>query len=319
MTTAVPVRDAWAEALYGEDGFFLREAPADHFRTSATASPLFAEAVAELALRCDVDTIWDIGAGRGELLRGLAAMNPGWRLHGVEVAPRPAGLDRQISWQEAMPSGVDGLVVANELLDDVPCSVAEVDAEGVARYVLVDPGTGREELGDPLDAADAAWTQQWWPDAATGERVEVGRDRDDAWRDVVSGISSGVAVAIDYGHVRGTRPPFGSMRSYRSGRLAELAWDGTADVTADVALDSVAAACEGRVLRQRDVLHELGIDGTRPDPQLATTDPTAYVQALARAGEGAELTASPGLGDFGWVVTGVGGVRVPLDGVEGVG
>jgi SAM-dependent MidA family methyltransferase len=153
--------------------------------------------------------------------------------------------------------------------------------------------------------------QQWWPGSAPGERIEVGRDRDEAWRDVVSGVESGVAVAIDYGHERGSRPPFGSMRSYRSGRIADLTWDGSADVTADVALDSVAAACAGQVLRQRDALLQLGVDGTRPDLRLATTDPAGYVQALARAGEAAELTSSPGLGDFGWVVTGV-GMAVPL-------
>jgi hypothetical protein len=224
MSSLVALREAWADALYGADGFFLREAPANHFRTSATASPVFADAIAELALRCDVDAVWDIGAGRGELLRGLAAVNPGWRLHGVEVAPRPADLPRSIRWHAEMPSDVRGLVVANELLDDVPCSVAQVDDDGVARYVLVDPGSGVEQLGEPLDEPDADWVRRWWPDAG---------------------------------------------------------------------------------------LQQLGVDGTRPHVALVTTDPLAYVAALARAGEAAELTASPGLGDFGWVVTGV-GMTVPL-------
>lgn len=311
MSSSVPLREAWAEALYGVDGFFLREAPADHFRTSATASPVFADAIAELALRCDVDAVWDIGAGRGELLRGLAAVNPGWRLHGVEVAPRPADLPRSISWHAEMPSGVRGLVVANELLDDVPCSVAQVDDDGVARYVLVEATGGTEALGEPLDTADADWVRRWWPGTSPGERIEVGRERDEAWHDVVSGVEHGLAVAIDYGHELGTRPPYGSLRCYRSGRIADLTWDGSADITADVALDAVAAACGGRVLRQRDALHQLGVDGTRPDIALATSDPLAYVAALARAGEAAELTASPGLGDFGWVVAGV-GMDVPL-------
>ena len=41
----------------------------------------------------------------------------------------------------------------------------------------------------------------------------------------------------------------------------------------------------------------------RPDLGLATSDPTAYVRALAEATEAAELTAVGGLGDFCWVVT----------------
>ncbi len=311
MSTAVPVREAWTEALYGHNGFFLREAPADHFRTSATASPLFAEAIAELALRCDVDTVWDIGAGRGELLEGLAKLNPGWSLHGVELAPAPAGLDASIGWHTQMPETVTGLVIANELLDDVPCTVAEVDEHGVLRLVAVESATGEQTLTDPVDDADAAWMQRWWPVAEPGHRVEIGRDRDDAWSDVVSCVADGVAIAIDYGHDAGTRPPYGSLRSYHQGRMVETVWDGSADITADVALDSVAAAVEGYVVRQRDALHALGLDGTRPTPQLATDDPQRYLAQLARTGEAGELTASPGLGDFGWIVRGV-GVAVDL-------
>jgi len=312
MSPLVPLRDAWADALYGPDGFYVREAPADHFRTSATASPLFAEAIAELALRCEVDSIWDIGAGRGELLRGLAAVNPGWDLHGVEVAARPADLARSISWHDAMPDGVRGLVLANELLDAVPCTVAQVDDEGIVRTVLVDTDTGAEQLGEPVDPADRGWLEQWWPGLQPGERAEVGRDRDEAWGDVVSGVDSGVAIAIDYGHERKARPVRGSMRSYRFGRLADLTLDGSADVTADVALDAVAASCGGRVLRQRDALRQLGLDGSRPPLELATTDPPGYVRALARVGEATELVARPGMGDFGWVVAGI-DMAVPLD------
>ncbi|KIF72702.1 hypothetical protein QR77_41885, partial [Streptomyces sp. 150FB] len=38
----------------------------------------------------------------------------------------------------------------------------------------------------------------------------------------------------------------------------------------------------------------------------ASTDPAAYVRALSAAGEGAELTARGGLGDFGWLMQPVG-------------
>lgn len=45
----------------------------------------------------------------------------------------------------------------------------------------------------------------------------------------------------------------------------------------------------------------------RPPPlALATTDPAAYVRALAGAGQAAELTAPGGLGDFGWLLQPVG-------------
>ncbi|MEU2714641.1 SAM-dependent methyltransferase [Streptomyces sp. NPDC007205] len=61
-----------------------------------------------------------------------------------------------------------------------------------------------------------------------------------------------------------------------------------------------------RLLTQRAALHALDITGARPPLALASTDPTAYVRALASAGEAAELTAPGGLGDFGWLVQPVG-------------
>jgi hypothetical protein len=39
--------------LYGPDGFFVRDSPADHFRTSVHASPLFAGALLRLVQQID--------------------------------------------------------------------------------------------------------------------------------------------------------------------------------------------------------------------------------------------------------------------------
>ena len=65
------------------------------------------------------------------------------------------------------------------------------------------------------------------------------------------------------------------------------------------------------MLPQREALRALGVTGARPPLALASTDPAAYVRALASAGEAAELTAAGGLGDFGWLVQPV-GVEDPL-------
>lgn len=303
-------KQAWDAALYGPDGFFRREAPAAHFRTSVHASPLFARALVRMTREAGLDTVVDIGAGRGELLAAMHALDPGLDLLGVEVAARPADLAPGIAWTTALPESVEGLVVANEWLDDIPCHVVEVDDEGVPRVVHVDPATGEESLGRPLGheqvpGALAGWLERWWPlDAREpGTRAEVGTSRDAAWADVVGRVTRGVAVAVDYGHTRADRPPFGSLRSYRDGREVDVLADGSRDVTAHVAVDAVAAAADGELRRQRDALRALGVDGSRPDLDRATSDPAGYVRALAGATEAAELTARGGLGDFWWVVT----------------
>jgi SAM-dependent MidA family methyltransferase len=175
--------------------------------------------------------------------------------------------------------------------------------------VHVDPGSGQESLGSPVtDPAVPpglrAWLEAWWPlEAEPGLRAEVGTTRDAAWADVVRRIGHGLAVAVDYGHTRDTRPPFGSLRSYRDGAEVELLPDGSRDVTAHVAVDSVAAAVGGEVHRQRDMLRRLGVTGERPDLELARSAPASYVEALATASEAAELTDPSGLGGFFWVVT----------------
>ncbi|MER5259607.1 SAM-dependent methyltransferase [Streptomyces sp. NPDC002855] len=310
-------------ALYGPEGFYLRpEGPAGHFRTSVHASPLFAGAVARLLCRVDETldhpdelAFVDLGAGRGELTAGVLAalpadVAPRARAYAVERAGRPAGLDPRVEWRDRPPAGVTGLLFANEWLDNVPLDVVEVDPDGLVRHVLVrDDGT--ESLGDPVAGADASWLARWWPLAPEpGLRAEIGRPRDEAWATAAGTLTRGLAVAVDYAHDRAGRPPFGTLTGFRAGRETAPVPDGTCDITAHVALDACAppGAC---LLTQRAALHALGVRGGRPPLSLASTDPTAYVRALTRAGEAAELTAAGGLGDFGWLAQPV-GITGPL-------
>ncbi|MGW3358111.1 SAM-dependent methyltransferase [Streptomyces bungoensis] len=333
-------REATEEALYGPGGFYRRpEGPAGHFRTSVHASGLFAAAVARLLCRVDealgrppaLDFV-DMGAGRGELVTGVLAALPAdvaarARGYAVERAGRPADLDARIAWCAEPPDTVTGLLFANEWLDNVPVDVAEVDAAGVPRLVLV-AADGTERLGEPVSGADADWLARWWPQAGEqGLRAEIGRPRDEAWASAVGRVERGLAVAVDYGHTARARPPFGTLTGFREGRETPPVPDGSCDITAHVALDACAVACEARgahgalvrartlpaarLITQRAALHALDITGARPPLALASTDPAAYVRALAGAGEAAELTAPGGLGDFFWLLQPV-GVPDPL-------
>jgi SAM-dependent MidA family methyltransferase len=303
-------RRAWDTALYGPDGFFRREAPAAHFRTSVHASPLFAGALVSLAHEEGLDTVVDIGAGRGELLAEIRRLDPGLDLLGVEVASRPPGLDGAIAWTTALPERVEGLVVANEWLDDIPCHVVQVGDDGDVHVVHVDPATGEEALGasvghSSVPSSLGEWLERWWPldRRQPGSRAEVGTTRDAAWSDVVRRVTRGLAVAVDYGHLRGARPPYGSLRSYRRGREVDVLPDGSRDVTAHVAVDSVATAVGAEIRRQREALRDLGVSTRQPGPDRATTDPAGYLEDLTKVDEAAELLARDGLGDFWWVLT----------------
>ncbi|MBT2445423.1 SAM-dependent methyltransferase [Streptomyces sp. ISL-36] len=350
-------REAAERALYGQGGFYLSpEGPAGHFRTSVHASPLFAAAVSRLLtevaaeLRTDEIALVDVGAGRGELLTGvLAAVPAGLSVqpYGVERAARPAGLDPRIVWTDRVPQGVRGLLFANEWLDNVPVDIAQMDEAGAVRYVEVRARDGAERLGEVVTGADAEWLDRWWPLREPGERAEIGRWRDEAWAGAVAAMGAGLAVAVDYAHVRGTRPPFGTLTGFRAGREVPPVPDGSCDLTAHVAMDAVAeaaastvgatvssagatvssagatvggkaasaiggevaSAAGGELVTQREALRRLGVSGDRPPLALASSDPAAYVRALAAAGEAAELTARGGLGDFLWLQQPVGAVR----------
>lgn len=275
-------RAAWQQALYGPGGFYRRERPAAHFRTSVHASTLFGQAIARLAAELGLDQVVDVGAGCGELGRVL-------RTEGLAVT--------DIELDDHLPEQLTGLVIANEWLDNVPCEVVAWDEDGVPRYLSADLTPGAVVDGNDLD-----WLQEWWP-GDPGDRAEVGRARDEAWQDVVRRLADGaVAVAIDYGHLKSSRPPYGTLTGFRAGRECAPVPDGSCDITAHVALDSLG----GTVVRQRDALRALGVSGTRPSLELAQTEPMRYLSELSSAGEAAELLDPSGLGGFGWVWTAAG-------------
>ncbi|MGD9954899.1 MAG: SAM-dependent methyltransferase [Candidatus Nanopelagicales bacterium] len=331
-SASLPWSTAWRAAA---DTFYARSAqePAAHFRTSAHVGPVLGSALARLLLEVDASLgrsdpldLVDVGTGRGELLASvLAALPPSvgsrLRITAVDVRRRPVGLDPRIRWidgwaPDAVPRGLRGLLVAHELLDDVPCDVIAVDPDGVPRLVLVD-GRGEESLGPPLtdDAAWAAygldapraraWLSAWWPLAAPADRAELGLARDDLWQSVVAHVDAGIALAVDYGHVRDARPESGSLTAYRSGDVVAAVPDGSCNLTAHVAVDALAHRVGASVVRQRQALHELGVDGVLPDHALSLRDPAAYLDALAAASQAAELLDPAGLGAFWWIRTDV--------------
>lgn len=293
-------------ALYGPGGFYRREVPVHHFSTSAQ-TPAFAGAIARLADEVDERlgrpesfAVVDVGAGNGDLLFHLSELlDDRARLVAVELRPRPTHLPERIEWRQDLPDTAEGLLIACELLDNVPCDVALVEGEGGLRYEEVDR-TGATRPGDRVDDADEKWLAEWWPLRDPGGRAEIGRPRDARWRDLTDRLTRGTALAIDYGHWRGDRPEGGTMTGFRDGRSTDPVPDGSCDLTAHVAVDAVGA---DRVEPQHESLKALGLTATRPAMSLAYRDPTAYAVALANATATARLMDPTGLGAQWWMRT----------------
>jgi SAM-dependent MidA family methyltransferase len=282
----------------------------------ATALARLLEEVDQRLGRPEPLDLVDVGAGGGALLAAiLDALSDPHRIRAVavDVGPAPPDLDPRISWRQgpagtAAPARIQGLLLAQELLDEVPLDVVEVDADGKLRLVLVDEG-GSESLGPLLDSieecaalgvdapAAVAWLQRWWWPTEVGERAEVGRTRDALWRRLVGRVEAGTALAVDYGHDAGSRARHrhGTIAAYVNGRRVQAVPDGSVGITAHVAVDSLVAL-GGTVLDQRSALRSLGVSATLPDP--ANAD---YAAALERASHAAELLDPAGLGSWAWV------------------
>src|SRR5262249_62244441 len=112
-------------------------------------------------------------------------------------------------------------------------------------------------------------------------RAEVGAPRDAAWADAVRAVTRGLALAVDYGHLANGRPAFGSLTGFRDGRQVPPVPDGSCDLTAHVAIDSVAAA---------GVAAAGGAASPRPSRLLP---PPGAPGALRGAGGGPPLWAAP--------------------------
>ncbi|MBW8172102.1 SAM-dependent methyltransferase [Ornithinimicrobium sp. Arc0846-15] len=306
---SVPWRGAWQVALYGSQGFYRRpEGPAGHFTTSAVgiphATPILSQALINLADRHQLNTIVDFAAGGSGLIGTIAELDPSKRCVAVDITERPPSLSADIEWWRAgggavLPTewaGLHGcLVIAHEWLDVVPCPVAQRDERDTWRLVLVD-SDGAESLGAPVSGADLDWLSKWVPDGVT--RAEVGNARDQAWNGLCAGISDGLAVAIDYGHEYAERPVNGTLIGFRQGRAVTPLLDGSTDITAHVAVDSLAQDTRAK---QREILADLLPAMALPSHALASTQPAAYLQGLATHGAWTTLRAPGGLGEFWWV------------------
>ena len=320
-------------ALYGDAGFYHRPegGPGHHFRTSSSATPIFARALLRLAAQVDAAldfpdpfTLVEVAAARGALLTAVLAlvdeeapqMRPRLRPVAVELAARPDALPLEVEWVRSLddvtPRPV-GLLIANEWLDNVPVDVVEQTPHGAVQ-VHVDR-TGDERRGPAVTDDQQRWLDEWWPLCDDGERAEIGAARDAAWLQAVARLDRGVAVCIDYAHTLPEREAglwrSGTLTGYRDGRQVAPVPDGTCDLTAHVAIDAVEAAgfvggaSASLLLDQRTALRSLGLRGARPDVSLARSDPSGYLHGLSVAGQEAELIDRDGLGAFCWLVQAV--------------
>jgi SAM-dependent MidA family methyltransferase len=219
-----------------------------------------------------------------------------------------AGIGPLVTSLAELPVGpFDGVVVANELLDNLPFRMLEREGDG--RWAEVKVTADLQELLVPADPAAAAEAERLVPDAPPGGRIPLQHQAAGWLRTALRSLSTGRVVVIDYADTTpsmATRPWTEWVRTYRAhGRgglpLADL---GEQDVTCEVAVDQLAAVVPPeRDTSQAAFLRDHGIDDLAGDArrqweERAHIGDLEALTARSRVSEAAALTDPSGLGAF---------------------
>lgn len=339
----IPVSEYVEACLYDPDGgFYMRPGGgragghSGHFLTAPEVGPLFGAVLAraldawwtELS-EPDPFTVIDWGAGPGTLARSVLAAQPrcmaagALRLVLVELSPAQRTLHPEhplvasvARVSDALPQGAPaGVVVANELLDNMPFDVVRRTSCGweELRVTLDDAGNGRFSLVATLASGELL---AGLPAVAAGARVPVQRAARSWVAEAHRVLGMGRIVAFDYGAATAELAEragssdhpangLGWLRTHRDhgGSRWWLADPGSCDITTDVALDQVQAEHRAEVCTQAEFLRAHGIDELVAEGQAVWAERAAVgdldaLRARSRNREAAALLDSAGMGAF---------------------
>jgi SAM-dependent MidA family methyltransferase len=323
----IPFEEFMGFALYDpEGGFFaagkLRSEKAGDFLTSPEVSPLFGETLARYVGReqeriREPFVLIEVAAGSGSLIGPLlktieveawaVETSPAARLALASVLP-PERI------RTDLPDRIRGVVIANELIDNLPMALAQrVDGAWRERWVGLD--------GDGLGLVDAdarseivQWLRDYAGDVPEGGWVEVQLAASEWTGDVLRRLEAGSVLLFDYGDLADNLLPRrqdGTLRTYRAHHLGPHPLDepGETDITADVNFTALVAAAEAtgafvELHRQDDFLTDLGLRDRLSELRhleleaVRSGDDMERLRLRTRKTEAETLLHPRGLGDF---------------------
>jgi SAM-dependent MidA family methyltransferase len=328
-------------ALYGSEGFYTAGSVDDagdtarsggragrrggDFLTSPEVGPLFGAVIAKFLDaewrrlgEPDGFTVVDAGAGPGTLLRSVLDAKPACmaatRWVAVEISERQrARHSQQVESLAEMPPGpFVGVILANELLDNLPIRLAVFDQGWREAFVTADARSGgcMEILSAPFDPAPAGLPVQ----ARHGARAPI-QTRAAQWVDKArSQLSAGRVVIFDYASASTAamvdRPFREWLRTYRDHERGQhpLQMPGFQDITCEVALDQLPVPDAVRTQQQWLELwgiEELVEQGRQIWIERAARPDLEAIKMRSRIAEAEALCDPAGLGAFivaEWVV-----------------
>jgi SAM-dependent MidA family methyltransferase len=317
---AIPFSEYMRLALYGDGGFYTTGGRAGRrggdFITSPEVGPLFGTVIAraldawwkELGSPTRFDVV-ECGAGPGTLARSILAAQPecanAMHYVAVEISASQRALHPQgVESRETMPDGpITGVILANELLDNLPFRLFVFDGSWMEAFVSQASGGQFVEVLRTPDVVPSCLPQT----APLGSRAPI-QDSASSWvQDFLSKINHGRLLLFDYcsaSTVEIALTPWREwLRTYRDqGRGTHyLTEPGSQDITAQVMLDQLPTGFAKST--QADFLKQWGIDDLVHDGNvywgsLKQAPDVAAMKMRSRSAETALLTDKDGLGSF---------------------
>ena len=317
---AIPFSEYMRLALYGQGGFYTTGGRAGRrggdFLTSPEVGPLFGTVIAraldawwkELGSPSRFDVV-ECGAGPGTLARSILVAQPeclgAMHYVAVEISASQRALHPQgLNSRETMPDGpITGVVLANELLDNLPFRLFVFDGSWMEAFVSQASGGQFVEVLRAPDVVPSCLPRT----APLGSRAPV-QEAAASWvRDCLSRIDHGRLLLFDYCSASTAEMALSPwrewLRTYRDqGRGTHYLSDpGSQDITAQVMLDQLPAGFAS--LTQADFLKQWRIDelvreGADHWEKLKNEPDVAAMKMRSRSAEAKSLIDPFGLGLF---------------------
>jgi SAM-dependent MidA family methyltransferase len=317
---AIPFSEYMQLALYGDGGFYTTGGRAGRrggdFITSPEVGPLFGTVIARaldawwkaLGSPSQFDVV-ECGAGPGTLARSILAAQPECAnaMHYVAVeisasqrALHPTGVESC----ENMPDGpITGVILANELLDNLPIRLFVFDGSWMEAFVSQASGGQFVEVLRTPDVVPTCLPQT----APLGSRAPI-QDAAVSWvSDSLAKISNGRLLLFDYCSTSTAEisltPWREWLRTYRDqGRgMHYLSDPGSQDITSQVMIDQLPTGFITST--QADFLTQWGIDdlvheGAAYWENMKHAPDVAAMKMRSRSTEAKSLIDQTGLGSF---------------------
>ena len=309
-------------ALYGTGGFYQDGGKAGRrgdFITSPEVGPLFAAVVARYLDNCwnelgcpDSFDVVEVGAGPGTLARGIFDAQPecllAMKYVAVEISESQRAMHPDfVESAESFPDrNIQGVVLANELLDNLPFKIFVYDGAWKEAFVALGDGGKFVEVLQHVDKVPEVLPKS----APLGSRAPIQVAASQWMLNVTQKLSRGKVLVFDYCSESTSEiavsPWREWLRTYKDHErgVHYLLAAGTQDITTQVMVDQLMKAVPGlSVTLQSDWLRRWGIDelvaeGNKYWQQHKSAPDIAAMKMRSRVNEVQALTDRDGLGAF---------------------